>query len=156
MKLYYYNNVSDERYVDKNITLVKSPQQQHDYVNVEFLDDTSIVHPTFRLQDHLVYMTANYVYVEELRRYYFIRDITTSKGFAYIRCDVDVLMTYKEQLRERTCIVTRQEKHYNLYQNDNNWKIYNYTAKRTIPFNKTGGFDYNKQEFILGIIGDNS
>jgi hypothetical protein len=151
MQLTYYNNRSDERYVNKNITAI-TLQDHSNPVNIELLKDTDIVHPTFIMADKDLYMTANYCYVDSLHRYYYIRDIKVSKGYAYLQCECDVLMSYKEALKTIPAIISRNYGLYNLYQNDDRWKVYSYTAKRTIEF--SGGFDYDTQQFILGVVGN--
>ena len=153
MNLTYYLNKSDKRYVDKNIELI-SLMGHSNPVQVSLLDNTSIINPTFKMKDVDLYMTSNYVYVDDLRRYYFIDDITLSNGYAFLKCSVDVLMTYKNALRAQNVIVTRQENHVDFYQNDELYKIEQYTAKRTVAF--SSGFDFNKQQFVLGVIGDNA
>lgn len=156
MQLTYYNNLSDKRYVDKNIIQI-SKEGHANPVDIILIDDTSLAKPTFRMKDTDLYMTTNYCYVDSLRRYYFIDDITLSKGFAYLHCTCDVLMTYKEQLRHQNVIVARQEQHWDLFQNDPNWKVSQRTAIRTVAFTGgDGGFDYNTQQFVLGIVGDNT
>lgn len=153
MQLTYYNNRSDKRYVTKDITQL-SLQDHSNPVNVEILDSTSIIHPVFKVKDYDLYMTANYCYVDSLRRYYFIDDITLENGFGLLHCSVDVLMSYRDALLKQNVIVTRQEKHVDYYQNDEKYRVEQYTAKRTVAF--SSGFDFNTQEFVLGIIGDNT
>lgn len=151
MQLTYYNNKSDKRYVNKNIEQI-TLQDHPNPVNIILLDNTSIFRPTFRVKDVDIYMTANYCYVDTLRRYYFINNITLSQGYAFLECECDVLMSWKDALLDQNVIVSRQEEHWDLYQNDEKYKIEQYTAKRTIPFEN--GFDYSTQEFVLGVIGD--
>lgn len=153
MQLTYYNNKSDKRYVDKNIEQLVL-QDHSNPVNVEIEDSTSIIHPVFKVKDYDLYMTANYCYVDSLRRYYFIDDITLENGYGLLKCTVDVLSTYKDALRAQNVIVTRQEKHVDFFQNDERYRVEQYTAKRTIAF--PSGFNYGTQEFILGVVGDNT
>lgn len=156
MQLTYFNNKSDSRYVDKILEQITLAEHANP-VNITLLESTDIVHPTFKLKDHDIYMTANYCYVDDLRRYYFIDGITLENGFGYIRCTVDVLMTYKEGLRKQNVIVARQEEHWDLFQNDPKWKVSQRTAIRTVGFSGgDGGFDYDTQQFVLGIVGDNT
>lgn len=154
MNLTYYNNKSDKRYVDKNIEQIALSEHANP-VSVKLLESTSIAHPTFKMKDADLYMTANYCYVDDLHRYYFIDNITLSNGYAYLECTCDVLMTYKDQLRSQNVIVARQEEHWDLFQNDPKWKVSQRTAIRTVAFSGgDAGFNYNNQQFILGIVGD--
>lgn len=153
MQLTYFNNKTDRRYLNKNLEQISLADHANP-VNIKILDDTDIVHPTFILKDHDIYMTANYCYVDTLRRYYFIDDITLSQGYAYIKCTEDVLYTYRNELKNQKVIVSRQQKDYNLYQVDNKFKVLNYNCVRTVNF--PSGFDANKQCFVMGVVGNTS
>ena len=154
MRLTYYNNKSDKRYVDKTIEQIVAPTGSQNPVQCDILDDSSLAKPTFKVHDFEVSMTANYLYLDELRRYYFIDDITMSKGYAYLKCTCDVLSTYKNGLRQQHCIIKRQKNKFNLYQNDPQTKILNYEALKIAEF--PDGFDSSKQVFILGCMGSTS
>jgi hypothetical protein len=157
MQLTYYNNKSDRRYVDKNIVQI-SLQDHNNPVDITLINPTNIINPVFKVKDADIYMTANYCYVNDLHRFYFIDDITLDNGYGFLHCSVDVLMTYKEGLRNLEAVVTRQEAHVDFYQNDERYRIEQRTAKRTIAFSggDASGFDFNNQQFILGVVGDNS
>lgn len=130
MQATFYKNNNDERYLTKSLTTM------HSNVDVEILDETSIVHPTLKLSSGLA--DSNYVYVEGLNRYYFIRNITMANGYTYCECDVDVLMSYKSQIKAQYVIVARQQYNYNLYQVDEKMNCYNTPVYRVLNF--TGGF----------------
>lgn len=156
MQLTYYNNKSDKRYVNKNIEAI-SLQDHDNPVTVALIDDCDIINPTFKVRDTDIYMTANYCYCDELRRYYFIDNITLSQGFAFLHCTVDVLMTYKEPLKASPCIVSRQEHkpNYDMYQNDGNLPIKQYPAKRCIGKFSTP-FSMKTNQYVLGVVGSTS
>ena len=97
MQLTYYNNKSDKRYLSKTLEPITLAGHSNP-VNISILDNCSVVNPTFKMVDKDIYLTANYCYVDTLRRYYYIDDIELSNGFAYLHCTVDVLMTYKEEI----------------------------------------------------------
>ena len=152
MNLTYYLNKSDKRYVNKTLQQI-SLQDHANPVTVELLEDTSIVNPTFKMRDVDLYMTSNYVYVDDLRRYYFVNDVTLSKGFAFLHCAVDVLTTYKNALLKRSCIIKRQEHEYDMKQNDAFIPIKQYPAKRCIgKFDSP--FETSRTSYIIGIVGD--
>ena len=153
MQLTYYNNKTDKRYVNKNIVQL-SLEGHVNPVTILAIEDTSILHPVFKLKDKDIYMTSNYCYVDTLRRYYFIDDIVLSNGYAYIHCTVDVLYTYREELKKQKVIVSRQQHDYNLYQVDGKFNILNYECIRTVNF--PSGFDENKQCFVMGVVGNTS
>ena len=151
MQLTYYNNKTDKRYLKKKLEQISLAGHANP-VNIIMLDDTSITHPTFKLKDNDIYLTANYCYVDTLRRYYFIDDITLSQGFAYIRCTEDVLMTYAQQMHDVAVLVDRNQWDYNLYQKDDGVKCYNFTSEKRLEF--PSGFEKNTQRFMLCIVGN--
>lgn len=153
MQLTYYNNKSDKRYVNK--TLQRLTLEGHSNpVNIKLLDNVNLLNPTFKMSDKDLYMTANYCYVDDLHRYYFINKVTLSHGYALLECTCDVLMTYKEALKKRTCVIKRQEKDYNLYQVDDKTKVLNYETLLITNF--PVGFNPNAQEFVLCVVGNTS
>lgn len=157
MLLTYYHNETDKRYVDKKLTQI-SLQDHANPVTVKLLDNTSITNPTFKMKDLDLYMTANYCYVDDLRRYYFIDDITVSNGYAYLQCTCDVLSTYKNALRNQTCIIKRQEHipYNDLFQNDPKIAVKQYPAKRCIgEFNATP-FSTKTNQYVLGVVGSST
>ena len=151
MQLTYYNNKTDKRYLKKKLEQISLAGHANP-VNIIMLDDTSITHPTFKLKDNDIYLTANYCYVDTLRRYYFIDDITLSQGFAYIRCTEDVLMTYAQQMHDVAVLVDRNQWDYNLYQKDDRVKCYNFTSEKRLEF--PSGFEKNTQRFMLCVVGN--
>lgn len=148
MKAKLYFNNSDKRVVDKNLTQVKG-----DFY-VEILDDSSVTNPVLKLQTSRGVLNANYLWLEDFHRYYYINDWTVSHGYIIINCHVDVLMTYAGEIRLQSCIVRRNEAYdrCNSYQNDNEKKLNAYPCTRTLEFPK--GFDTTINEFVMGVVGD--
>lgn len=147
MEATLYFNKSDNRYVIKDIEAIRT-------INVEMIEDTSIVDPVLKLSLPSGYLEANYLWLKDLHRYYYINNVTLSKGYAYVSCHVDVLMTYAAEIREIKCIVRRQE-HYdrcNFYQNDDRWKLNAYPCTRVLEFES--GFDMTNNNFVMGVVGD--
>ena len=63
----------------------------------------------------------NYVYIPELNRYYFVKDIDNLKRNLWvIKLHVDVLMTYRTQILQLEAEVDRNEFDYDLLLQDNN------------------------------------
>lgn len=151
MQLTYYNNKTDKRYLKKKIEQISLAGHANP-VNIIMLDDSSITHPTFKLKDNDIYLTANYCYVDTLRRFYFIDDITLSQGYAFIRCTEDVLMTYAQQMHDVDVLVDRNQWDYNLYQKDDKVKCYNFTSEKRLEF--PSGFEKNTQRFMLCVVGN--
>lgn len=94
----------------------------------------------------------NYCYVEEFGRYYFITDIVSVNYTLWeIHCHVDVLMSYKDQIKEQTAIVARQEAKYNLMLDDGVFMAYQNPKIQTKYFSVEGPFEH--QEFVLVVAG---
>lgn len=151
MQLTYYNNKSDKRYLKKKLELL-TLQGHANPVNITLLENTSLARPTFKLADKDLYMTANYCYVDDLHRYYHILDREVSNGFAYIKCECDVKMSFVDQFKNNSVVVSRNQWDYNLYQVDDRTKLYNFTSTKRIEF--PSGFDKDTQQFILCVIGN--
>ena len=142
MNVIFYKNKSDKKYIDKSIELIAN-------VNCIFKDDTTIKNPTLILSNISGLNQSNYLYIEEFERYYYIDNITYSQQRYYIECSCDVLMSFSTGIKNCTAIIERQENEYNLYLNDEEYKVYQYPRVQTKRF--TNGFDTNS--FILAIAG---
>ena len=147
-KLYF--NKSDKRVVDKTITQVSNN------IDIQFIDDSSVVDPVLKMKVTSGILNCNYLWLEDLHRYYYVNDWTLSNGYVIAKCHVDVLMTYKTEIREIKCVVRRNEYYdrCNLYQNDDQRKISAYPCTRTLKFPDNMGFDSTVTEFVMGVVGD--
>lgn len=148
MQATFYNNKSDKRYLNKTI------EAKYSNIPIEVLEPSSIIRPSLRVSSGLVGQSVNYIYVNELERYYYIKDWIMENGHIRLECEVDVLMSFKDAIKQQNVILSRQEKNYNLYQVDNKMKLLNAPATRVIEF--PSGFDYSTQEFVLILTGSAS
>lgn len=100
----FYNNYSDNRVVNKNISQVMTG-------SIYLYEDSSIVNPVVRLDyDDTVLPAMNYAYVPAWNRYYYITDISALVGGGMrIAMTCDVLMTYKGSILNSTQTVIRNE-----------------------------------------------
>ena len=95
--------------VNKKVEVVK------ELTSVKFIDDTSITSPVIRTSNirditNLRKDGVNYVHINALGRYYFIKDIVARKdGFVDLYLDVDVLMSFKDDILSSTQIINRAE-----------------------------------------------
>lgn len=70
----------------------------------------NILNPSFIVEYKANLLTANYCYIAELNRYYYITSHTLEKGNRLIfNCEVDVLKTYYEQIKNCNATVIRSE-----------------------------------------------
>lgn len=95
---------------------------------------------------------SNYIYVEEFGRYYYITNIISINYTLWeLHCHVDVLMSYKEQIRAQIAIVARQEAQYNLMLDDGIFMCYQNPKIQTKLFSNATPFE--TQEFVLVVAG---
>lgn len=136
---------SEKNRVDKTLTDIAA-------LTGTLRNDTSIIDPTFQIAgDMSQYLNANYCTVPAFGRSYFINNIRSVRaGLFEIVCHVDVLSSFKTQLRANSAIIHKSERNWNLYLNDGSLKTYQdpiiYTKKFSSGFPET-------EQYILGVAG---
>lgn len=105
-----YNNSSDQRVLSKSISQVGSD------MNVRLLDECTVENPAFKMAYDPKYLTANYIYVPDWGKYYYItsRNILNAAEI-YIECHIDVLMSFKNAIRNTDIIAERSSSNVNPY-----------------------------------------
>lgn len=98
---------------------------------------------------------ANYAYIADFGRYYFITGIKgIAKNLVEISLKVDVLYSWKTQILAQKCIIARQEKadYACLHLSDNYIRTYNdpYHVTKTFP---TG---FSSQTVLLTVAGSST
>lgn len=143
-----YNNKSDDKVEDKSLT------QLGEYTIV-FKGDESIINPVLKITDSSVSEDANYLYLNELGRYYYIRKKTYSRQCILLECEVDVLMTYKAEIRQMNAIISRNERLYNLYLSDSKMEMLNYPYYQTLNMKCVEGtpFSMSRNQILLALVG---
>lgn len=115
--------------------------------------NTDSLNPIFKVDG--TRSNSNYCYCSEFGRYYFIESVEAlAGGHCLYHCHVDVLYTYSAQIKELTCLVSRNE-------DINKWKR-DYTDRAIPASNNRAVFGRNfgkdmvnggtLQEFIIGVI----
>lgn len=113
-------------------------------------EKTSIINPSI-LIEYNGNISSNYCYINEFGRYYFIRDIIYEGNKLFrLELSVDVLMSYKSDIYNQTCIVDRNQNSWNLYLPDKSFNHYAYLMTQTKTF--PSGFS-NVGEYILVVAG---
>ena len=157
MILHLYKNMSDANVVDKTLTPLLTETQGGQTVDVglqgTLLDDCSIIDPVISIDHELLSITdiadMNYAYIEEFERSYFIRNMVFKGKLLEISMHVDVLSTYKGNIRNLSAIIARQEKKYNLYLQDGMIKTY---ANPHIEIKQFPNA-FTEYEFIFSVVG---
>lgn len=138
-------SASENNRVDKDLTEIAT------YTGT-LRQSTSIIDPVFVIECDLSDVVgANYLTVDAFDRSYFIKNITSHRaGLVEFVCHVDVLSSFKTQLRTNRAIVHRSENNWNLYLNDGSLNIKQYPAITTQEFD--GTFD-DHFSYILVLAG---
>ena len=110
--------------------------------------ETNVINPEI-LIEHTNPTGYNYAYIPEFNRYYFINEFTSVRnGLWRVRLAVDVLETYKTQIKQMSAIIDKQKNkgNSNLYLNDGSYVIDSRSYNTILNF--SGGFN-DGGEFIL-------
>ena len=141
-----YTNRSETNKVGKDITEVLS--------NRAWLKgETSILDPVLQMNcTHAQAAATNYIYIPNLLRYYFVKDcISVRNGVYEFRCHVDVLDSWKTQIKANAAIVRRQQEQWNMYINDGQFKTLQNPNIYTMAF--PAGFDSQTPCVALAVCG---
>lgn len=143
-----YINSSDERYVNKRLSNIGE-------YTIVFKSDENSIRPTLKISDSNIPETANYVYLSELNRYYYIRNKRYSKQCIYLECELDPLMSFRSQLGSMEAIISRNERLYNLYLNDEKMEMLNYPFYQTLNMKCVEGTPFKMQtnQILLALVG---
>lgn len=141
--LLQYNN-SEKNKMDKTITTVYD-------ISGTLRDATSILDPVVIFDGSVSDVrNINYMTIPEFNRSYFVTGIRSiQQGLFEISGHVDVLTTYKAQIRKCQGIVGKQERKWNLYLNDGSLRTYHNPDIITQSF--PSGF--TTMEFVLAVAG---
>lgn len=112
MTITVYTNYSEPNVVDKQLV-------QGQTLTGTLRDSSSVISPTVRIEADSSILNVNYLWIEEFHRFYFVGDIVSVVNNIWdLYCHVDVLSTYKTQIRKLSAVLARQENIYNLYLED--------------------------------------
>lgn len=117
MNIILYSNFSDKNVMDKNISLIKT-------LTGTLRENCSIINPTISIEGLTAeeLTKANYAYIPDFGRYYYINNIILKKNLYELQMHVDVLMSFKDSIRLNNAVISRQQKSYNLYLRDGVFK----------------------------------
>ena len=142
IKIVLYKNRADNRKLNKSSKLSKIKT-----LDAHLKDDTSIIEPTLvcSLLSHAKLRECNYLYIPDFDRYYFINNIIEKTGRVFeIACHIDVLQTYKDDIKAITALILRQENVYHPYIEDGELLVRNdrYFEKKNIGRVGNGADNY--------------
>lgn len=101
MKITLYYCMSDDRQINKEIS---RPLE----ITGELRQETSISSPVIRVYSNEI-LRYNYCYIEDFHRYYYISSIDAVSNEIYdVALSVDVLMSFRGDITQLYCIVSKQ------------------------------------------------
>ena len=142
MEVILYKNSSENNVIGKSLAQIKS-------VECNLKNDVSIINPTLVLNYTANILNSNYCFIPKFNRYYFIDEIVPiTADRCIVKCRVDVLESFKDNILNLDCIVDKQEKEIasNKYINDGSFVTTSKQFNRMIEF--PNGFN-EKGSYIL-------
>lgn len=146
MTFTFYRNTADNRVVDKTSALTQLGNAK----TVIFKETVGKGDPSIELAYDSTIMNANYAYCSDDGYYYYLGEPFLAQQRITFPTAVDLLMTYKTQIQNLTCIIGRQESKYNAYLNDDRFPVLNKQQVNTLAF--PSGFS-NGEEILLIVNG---
>lgn len=159
LKFWLYQLKGDKRYLDKTSFLTPLYNSgENEYFEGAILDATSVVNPTFKLSRSKYWKKCNYLFCQDTCRYYYVTDVTMEAGYVLVTCHVDVLMTFKNALKNKVVIASRNESKYNVFLNDDKFKSYAPPKQICYEFfpQSERVFSMGNIQYILAIAGSNA
>ena len=140
MEVILYKNLSENNVIGKSLAQIRS-------VECNFKNDVSIINPTLILSYTDSILNSNYCFIPKFNRYYFIDEIIPITGDrSIIKCRVDVLESFKDDIKSLTAIINKQETIADKFIDDGSWIVENKDFLQS--YNFSNGFN-NSGEFIL-------
>ena len=121
MEIKLYKNLSENNVIGKTLTQIKS-------VEANLKNDVSVINPTFILYYTDNILGSNYCFIPKFNRYYFIDEIVPITGDrCIVKCRVDVLESFKEDIKSLTVILDKAQSIYksNKYLDDGSFIVEN-------------------------------
>lgn len=149
MNIVFYKISDDKRTVSKNVTNSTKITE----LTGTFKDDCDILNPIITVSYSASLLNANYCYISDFGRYYFLKPPTLSTNRMIFDASIDVLMSHKTQLLNLECVIARQEDkeyHSNRYLNDGMFRALQ--PKNVLTFNFPNGFSTDGS-FVLSVGG---
>ena len=109
MNIVLYNNKSDSRVINKSIEKISE-------ISVILKSAQNIMSPEIMLQTKTLPIEANYCYIPDFGRYYYINAQRLENGnISSIELTVDVLMSFKDMILKSKVVAERTTNKYNRY-----------------------------------------
>lgn len=130
--MYFYKSTAEKNRMDKSAYLTEIIQSTGTLRRA-----TSIISPEFEFIYNKV-PDFNYVYIPNFNRYYFIDNIVSLRNNVWtLSLSVDVLMSFKEQIKECDGFIARNEFEFNDYLIDNRRSTQINVVREVKPFTQS-------------------
>lgn len=139
-----YKNKSEDNRVDKELI---SPINMVGVLR----EESTVIDPVILIQTENP-TEYNYAYIAEYHRNYFIKEFTAVRnGLWRVAMHVDVLSTYKAEIRRLNAVIEKQQQEGNVFYNDGSYKAREDTFTEVKEFDN--GFN-DTGELILITAGE--
>lgn len=114
IKVFFYDSASENNVLDKSLTLIAS-------FDCLLKDQCSILEPVLLINANLSdFAVVNYCVINAFNRAYFVDEpISVRNNLIEVKCTVDPLYTYRDQIRELYGMLARSQSNGNGYVRDN-------------------------------------
>lgn len=144
MNIYLYKNTDEKNKLNKTLIDIGA-------ITGNQKEESSIINPSFMVLNSNNAIVANYLFADELSRYYFINSVkSVNGGMIILDCSIDVLMSWKSDILKLNVVTARQQNQYNTYLPDSEYKAYNnpIITQKAFPY----GFK-SDSNLILSVAG---
>ena len=142
-----YINYSDDNVAVKNLSTIEED------VPIRYKDPCNIETPVLSFDRLKVWQNINdfnYFYLPDMKRYYFVTDLTIEHGYVTVKGVSDVLSSFWEYLKGKKAFIKRQENVYSKYIVDESYPVY---ATRNQTIQGFTGSPFNSSTICLTVTG---
>lgn len=141
MKVSFYNNFSEKNVLNKNISKIND-------VEIVMRDTFNIHNPILFMSNSLIESIGNYIFIENVNRYYFVDKIDFVKtDLIQLSLSCDYLMTFRDVIK-KSCGVVVQTKTLQNYSSIYN--VLDKTTQKVINFSDTENKFSENQLYLIG------
>lgn len=131
---------------DDNAVVNKNLESVHHFHSSQLKDTFNVLGGTIILP--VEYCDYNYAYIPAFDRYYFMKPTILDGNRMECELTIDVLMTYKDDIKNLECVIGRNSNNYNSYFHDDNLTQFSYKAVQTKLFSNSDAFNHNNYVLI--------
>lgn len=146
-----YKMTQDKKVVNKVLNAADTIAN----LTASFKDESTITDPVIEVAYGTDYLKANYLYISDFGRYYFIQQTIVSEQRVIYVCHVDVLKSYASQIGNMKALISRSEQNYNMYLNDKYFKVLNYKNDEVFRFPEDSRHKFTNKfySYVLVVAG---